>query len=164
MEIQKNQSLVGRICKIHHKNVKNMLDSRSRLPAEEAKQIPISVKRPHKALYPLIKAEVLDFIKWLRSERFPVASYHVKSRAFRAASRQKYLVFLHRMDGFRILYTVQRFKLHSKSLEKQASTYPRMPLFECRKFEILVLITSWQISTIWTRAAYFTVLDCARLI
>ena len=37
IDIQKNQSLVGRICKVHLKTVKNILDSRSRLLAEGAK-------------------------------------------------------------------------------------------------------------------------------
>ena len=54
MDIHKNQSLVGRICKIHRKTVKNILDSRSRIITEEAKEIPISVKRPLKAMYPLM--------------------------------------------------------------------------------------------------------------
>ena len=118
MDVHKNQSLVRHVCKIHHKTVEDILDSRSRLLAQKVKGIPISVKRPIKAIYPLMEAEVLDFIKWVRSERFSVTNYHIKARALRAATRLKTFGFRASngwLQNFIHCSTFQRsFKIHAK--------------------------------------------------
>ena len=87
MDMHQNQSQVGGICKIHRKTVKNVLLNRTKLLADEAKGIPSTIKRPLRARFPDVEADVLEFIKFVRSERLPVTSYHVKARALRAATK-----------------------------------------------------------------------------
>ena len=85
--MQKNQSKVARICKLHRKTVKFIHDKRLSILAYEANGTPLTVKRPMCAKYPAVEAGVIDFIWYVRSKRLPVTSTHIKARALRAASK-----------------------------------------------------------------------------
>ncbi len=118
MRIHKNQAHVGRICKIHRKTVNNVLDSRERLLADEAKGIPLNVNCPLSAKWPAIEADVIDFVKYARSKRLPVPSTHIKARGLRAPSRLNITNFRASngcLAKFLRQSAIQRsFKLHGK--------------------------------------------------
>ena len=111
--------------------MKNLLDSRSRITTEKAKGNLIPVKRPLKAMHNLMEVAVLDFVKWVHSERFPATSNHLKARALRAASKLKitgfrasigFLQNLIRRSAIQLL-----FKLHGKGgLDLPTDTKARM--------------------------------------
>ena len=85
--MHKNQSQVARICKVHRKIVKSIHDKGLLILADEANGVPLTVKRPLYVKYPAVEADVIDFIKYVRSKLLPVTSTHIKARALRAASK-----------------------------------------------------------------------------
>ena len=87
MDIHKNQTTVGRICKIHRRTVKNVLDKRESILSADIKGIPTNVKRPLKAKYLAVDNAVIDFINFARSQRLPVTSSHVQACALKAAKQ-----------------------------------------------------------------------------
>ena len=50
---------------------------------------PLTVKRSQHPKYPAVEADVINFIKYVRSKRLPVTSTHIKARALCAASKLK---------------------------------------------------------------------------
>ena len=118
MDIHNNKSLVGRICKIDRKSVRNILSRREKLLSDEMRGIPIHVKRPLFAEHPDIEADVIKFIKFVRSERLPVTSCHIKARALRAARNYNHTKFRASngcLQKFIRRSAIQKsFKLHGK--------------------------------------------------
>ncbi len=111
MQIHKNASTVGRIFQIHRKTV-------MRCWAKREAKVPGDVKRPLRAQYPTVEAEVVEFIRFARSQRLPVMSCHIKSCASKAAQRAEITGFKASngwMQNFLRRTPVQpSFKLHGK--------------------------------------------------
>ena len=93
MDLLNNKSLVSRICKIDRKTVRKILARREKLLVDEAKGIPMYVKRPLCAKYPDIEADVINFIEFVRSERLPVMICHIKAHALRTALNNNHSEF-----------------------------------------------------------------------
>ena len=58
--------------------MKNVLYSRKSIYAAEISGTPIDVKRPLRAMYPAVYYAAVEFINFVRSERLPATSSHIK--------------------------------------------------------------------------------------
>ena len=142
-----NAAKVGRICKANPRTVLLCWKNRNVLAKLSTEKIPGTVKRPLKPRFPAIELGVGEFIRYIRSQRLPVTSSHVKACALRAAQAlgisnfrpsngwlQKFL----RPSGVQ-----SSFKLHGKgSSELPASTSSRME-------EICNTLSTYEISNIY---------------
>ena len=96
---------------IDRKTVRTVLAHCENLLAGEAKRISIHLKRLLCVHYPDIEADVFKFIKFVRSERLPVTSYHIKSRALRAGRNYNHSEFCASnecLQKFIRRYTIQK--------------------------------------------------------
>ena len=117
-QVHKNQSKLARIWKVYRKKVKSIHDKHLSILACEANGTPLTVKRPLYAKHPAVEADVINFIKYVRSKRLSVTSTHNKERALCAASKLKISNFSASngwLEKFSRESAIQRsFKLHGQ--------------------------------------------------
>lgn len=86
MRVHENAAVLGRMCKIHRKLVRNLWKRCDNLWMIADTRVAGTFERPLLLMYLEVEDKVVDIIKYARSQRLPVTNSHVKAFSLREAT------------------------------------------------------------------------------